>query len=73
MGRLPLTHCDLAVLRAAGQRSRAMGPEPLPPRAARGQPGALRRLARRVLTWLEQPEAEAPPSRPLPTNFYTEL
>lgn len=73
MLRLPLTSRDLAVLRVAEQRAQRARPELAPRRAARGRTSALTRLLRRLWIWLEQPEAQAPASRPVATNFYTEL
>lgn len=78
MVRLPSTSRDLVALHVAEQRARqtrpAVAPRPVSPgRAAHGRTGALPRLLRRLWRWVEQPEATVPPSRPLATNFYTEL
>lgn len=73
MSRVPFTSRDLAALRVAEQRAEQARPEQTRHRAARGEPRALTRLLRRLWAWLEQPEAQAPDSRPQVTHFYTEL
>lgn len=83
MQRLPFTSRDLAALRVAEQRAHQARPAlpslhvpplPVPPlRPAQRKASALARLLRGLWSWLEQPEREAPPSRPPATSFYTEL
>jgi hypothetical protein len=73
MLRLPLSSRDLAVLRVAEQRAQRPRPVLAPRQPPRGKSGGLKRLLRRLWAWVEQPEAPSPASRPLVTNFYTEL
>ena len=70
MQRLPVTSRDLACLRIAEQRAQQTRPELAQPPAPER---ALTRLLRRLWSWIEQPEAEPPRSRPAATHFYSEL
>lgn len=74
MQRPLYTSRDLAGLRVAEQRAeRARPVEPRRSARAQSQRSALAELLRKCWNWLEQPEAPAPASRPVVTNFYSQL